>query len=119
MNTMEKLKEYGANTEEGLVRCCNMEDFYLKMIRIFLMDENFEKLEKALDEKDLDTAFEAAHALKGVCGNLSLDPMSVHLCAIVDSLRLCDRETKSDVLFEKIMADKDLLTIMTVQEEGR
>jgi hypothetical protein len=32
MITIEGLKEYGANVEEGLTRCMNNEAFYLKLV---------------------------------------------------------------------------------------
>ncbi|MBQ6499737.1 MAG: Hpt domain-containing protein, partial [Ruminococcus sp.] len=48
---------------------------------------NFEKLKSALDNGDLDTAFEAAHALKGVLGNLSLTPMYNKSVEITELLR--------------------------------
>ena len=75
MLTIEKLEQYGANTAEGLTRCAGMEAFYIKLVNMSLNEGNFDKLETAIKNNDLDTAFEAAHALKGVLGNLSLTPM--------------------------------------------
>ena len=34
MITIESLKAYGADVEEGLARCLNKEDFYLKMVNL-------------------------------------------------------------------------------------
>ena len=87
MLSMESLKEYGVKTNEGLARCCNMEAFYFKMITASVNDANFDKLGKALEAKDLKEAFEAAHALKGVAGNLALDPLYDAICEIVEPLR--------------------------------
>ena len=87
MLTIDKLREYGANVEEGLARCINNEDFYIKMINIAIADPNFEKLESSLDSDDLDTAFEAAHALKGMLGNLSLTPIYDPVYEITELLR--------------------------------
>ena len=75
MLTIEKLEQFGANTAEGLTRCAGMEAFYIKLVNMSLNEGNFDKLETAIKANDLDTAFEAAHALKGVLGNLSLTPM--------------------------------------------
>ena len=62
--TIDSLREYGANVEDGLQRCMGMEDFYLEMIELGLSDERFETLGKVLAEKNYDEAFEMAHALK-------------------------------------------------------
>lgn len=75
MLTIEKLKQFGADADEGLQRCMNNEAFYLKMVSRFLEDTSFDKLKAAIDNGDLEEAFKASHALKGVLGNLSLTPL--------------------------------------------
>ena len=64
MLTVDKLREYGANVDEGLARCMNKEDFYIMLVGKAIEDTRLEQLEKQLNEKDLDSAFETAHALK-------------------------------------------------------
>ena len=44
MMTIESLKAAGANVEEGLSRCLNKEDFYLKMVNMGLTNQNFQLL---------------------------------------------------------------------------
>ena len=87
MLTIDALREYGANVDEGLGRCLNKEEFYLKLVKMAASDAGFEKLEKAVEEADLDTAFEAAHALKGVLGNLALTPVFEPASALTELLR--------------------------------
>ena len=41
----------------------------------------------ALDAGDVTAAFEAAHTIKGVMGNMGLTPMYEEVCYIVESLR--------------------------------
>ena len=72
MITVAKLQELGVNTKEGLARCMNKEDFYLQMVTMGIKDEHFETLEKAIAENNIKDAFDAAHALKGVIGNLAI-----------------------------------------------
>ncbi len=43
MLTLDALNELGANTKEGLERCLNNEDFYLRLVKMAVMDEGFEK----------------------------------------------------------------------------
>lgn len=106
--TIEKLTAYGADVSEGLQRCMNNEDFYLKMVTIFLEDPNFPRLSEALDAGKLDAAFEAAHALKGTAGNLSLTPLFRALSEITELLR---KRTQTDysALIGVIRENRELL----------
>lgn len=75
MITIENLTEYGADTKDGLARCLGMEEFYLQLVNTMLGDANFDKLDAAIESGDVKSAFEAAHALKGTLGNLSITPL--------------------------------------------
>ena len=99
MITVEALREYGANVEEGLSRCFNKEDFYIKLVSIALKDENVSKLDEALKAGDLSAAFEAAHALKGMLGNLSLAPLFAPVAEVTELLR-----SRQDADYESYMA---------------
>lgn len=87
MLTIDSLREYGANVDEGLARCFNKEDFYLRLVGMLQQEQGFDKLEQALAAGDLDAGFEAAHALKGVLGNLSLTPLYNPVSEITELLR--------------------------------
>ncbi|WP_407382935.1 Hpt domain-containing protein [Ruminococcus sp.] len=87
MITIEKLNEFGADTKEGLGRCYGNEALYLRLVGMIPAEANFEKLSQALNAGDLDAAFEAAHALKGVLGNLSLTPMYETCSELTELLR--------------------------------
>lgn len=87
MITLEKLKEYGADTEAGLARCMGMQDFYLRLVNMTLSDAHFDALEKALAAGDRKAGFEAAHALKGAVGNLALTPLYEPISEITEKLR--------------------------------
>jgi HPt (histidine-containing phosphotransfer) domain-containing protein len=85
--TLDALRAYGANTAEGVARCMNNEPFYLRMVAMALADKNFDALTAAMDAGDVTAAFEAAHALKGSIGNVSLSPIYRPLCELTDLLR--------------------------------
>lgn len=87
MLTIESLKAFGANTEEGVARCVNNEAFYIRMVGKAVVDPNFDKLSTSVASGDLDAAFEAAHALKGILGNLSLTPVLEPVKTITELLR--------------------------------
>ena len=113
MITIEALKDFGADVSEGMARCLNKEDFYLKMVNMGLNDARFNTIKDALDAKDLDTAFEMAHALKGVLGNLALTPIFKPVSEMTELLRTrTDTDytplyTEMKAQYDKLLALKD------------
>ena len=105
---IETLKNFGANTDEGLARCFGMEDFYLKLVMTVPDEGNFDRLAEAIRANDLDTAFECAHALKGVLGNLSLTPIYDPVSEMTDQLRSRTQIDYSDRL-DEILRQRELL----------
>ena len=87
MLTVQKLRDFGANVDEGMKRCMGREDFYLRLIRMARSDGNMAKLHEAMDKNDLEAGFEAAHALKGVLANLALTPVLAPVSEITELLR--------------------------------
>ena len=100
MISIEALKALGCNTDEGLKRCLGDEEFYLEFIPQALEKSRYEKLEKLITEKRLDEAFEAAHALKGVLANLSLDPLLAPVVEITELLR-----SRTDTDYSKLLTE--------------
>jgi len=87
MVSIDALRAYGARVDEGMARCLNNEAFYLRMVGMALSDANFDALRAAMDAGDAQTAFEAAHALKGSTGNVSLTPIYEPVCRLTELLR--------------------------------
>ena len=87
MITLDTLKELGADTASGMARCINDEGFYLKMVSMAIQDPSFGQLKEAISAGDLDTAFERAHSLKGVMGNLALTPIFTPASEATELLR--------------------------------
>ncbi len=106
--TIDSLKQFGANVDEGLERCMGMEDFYIEMIELGISDEKFDQLGPLLKEDNLDEAFEVVHALKGVIGNLALTPLYETINEITEHLRA--KETMDyGALYEKLIEQRDTL----------
>ena len=106
--TLDALREFGANTAEGMERCLNDESFYLEMVAMALGDASFEKLKSAMDAGDVRGAFAAAHSLKGSVGNLALTPIYEPVCALTELLRGADAPVEgADTLAEQIMAARE------------
>lgn len=87
MISIEALRDQGVDVKTGLALCMNNEAFYLRLVAKALEDVTFEKLVQAIEAGDLNTAFEAAHALKGVMANLSLTPIHEPVAEITELLR--------------------------------
>ncbi len=90
MLTLDALKEFGADTETGLSRCLNKEELYLSLVKKLSETDDINKLEGAIAENNLEAAFNAAHTLKGVSSNLSLDPISKPTAEMTEHLRKQD-----------------------------
>lgn len=108
MLTIEKLEELGIDTKEGLNRCMNKEAFYFKMLAMGLSNEHFNNLENALKSKDRSAAFESAHALKGVVGNLALTPLYGPLSELTELLR-ADEEADYLAMYKPVKEMRDKL----------
>lgn len=87
MITIEKLREFGADVDDGITRCLNNADFYTNLVGKLTEDKTLYLLEQQLIRKDLDGAFETAHSLKGVYANLSLTPLIGPVTDITELLR--------------------------------
>lgn len=85
---MDRLEEYGADTKSAMARFLDDEELYVSCFASFLDDEAFSQLDDALGCGDYEQAFEAAHTLKGVAGNMGLTPLYHAICDIVESLRM-------------------------------
>ena len=95
--------EIGGNYSDALQRLMNDALIY-KFIMKFPEDENFAILKTALENKDIETAFSAAHTLKGVSLNLSFDKLSAAAVIITDALRPENRDNYSFCDFERMFA---------------
>ena len=100
MLTIENLKEFGADTETGVKRCMGMTDFYLEMVAKGVADTKMDELESALGENDLGKAFDLAHAMKGVYGNLSVTALFEPISELTELLR-----TKTQTDYSQMFGD--------------
>ena len=108
MALLEKLENIGCNTKEGLERCLNKEDFYIKLLKMSVSDNKIYDLEKCLNNNDLDNAFAISHTLKGVYANLAITPLYNLLYTLTEELRKKeDKDYTNEIkdiinLFEKV-----------------
>lgn len=87
-------EEYGADYDSTMERFMGNESLYLKFLDMLFQDNNLQRLQRAVADGDMADAFEAAHTLKGVTGNMGLAPLYQAVCEIVEPLR--KKEARSD-----------------------
>ena len=112
MLSIDTLKNYGADTEEALKRCMGNEAFYFKLIRMALVDENFRRLDDAYEASDWKGSFDAAHAIKGIAGNLGLTPLydaASELTELLRPLEPCDCKEQVQRVHEGLKALKEIV----------
>ena len=94
---MAELSDFSESTvinyEEAMDRFGGSKELYLRLAGKFLDDPHHARLKAALAESDLETAYRAAHSLKGVAGNLSFTDLYTVAARVSDALHAADAET--------------------------
>lgn len=98
-------EEYGADYQATMNRFMNNEAFYLRLLNMLFADDTMEQLGNALEDGDKDDAFQAAHTLKGVVGNLGLTPFYDTLCKILEPLRAGEERDDYPALYEAVCTE--------------
>ncbi len=108
MLSIDALRRFGANTEEGLGRCLNNEAFYLRLVNMALDDPGYDKLKSAIEGAEFKKAFETAHALKGSLGNLALTPIYAPVAELTELLR-SGQDAGCKELLDRILQQREAL----------
>ena len=84
-----KLQNAGIDVEDGLRRFMKSEQMFEKFLKKFLDNDLYAAFQKEADTPDAtaEQLFERAHALKGVCANLSMTGIIEVLGPMVETLR--------------------------------
>ena len=83
----DRLEAAGLDTAQALERMMGSEALLERLLDKFLEDGNFAALTAALRAGDAAGAVQAAHTLKGVCGNLSMTELYRLFTGQVEALR--------------------------------
>ena len=84
---LQELGAQGCDIRQALHRMLDDEDFYLTMLEELPHEPSFAALGRDLAAGDTAAAFDSAHTLKGVLGNLGLTPLCDTVNRIVEPLR--------------------------------
>lgn len=86
MNVQEAYAVFGGDYQ-GVLSRLSSESMVSRFAVKFLADDSFDNLKQALGEEDVQTAFRAAHTLKGVCQNLGFDNVFTPASELTEVLR--------------------------------
>lgn len=114
----EAFEAYGADYTVTMNRFLKNEKLYLKLLDMLFQDNSLQMLGTALESKDLTAAFEAAHTLKGVVGNMGLTPLYNAVCDIVEPLRAKEQRSDYAALYQNVCAEFEKAEIFRKHLKG-
>lgn len=107
----------GVNLEETMERFMDSEEMYVRFLKKFLSDKNYDKYLKAAEAKNVEDAFEAMHALKGVTANLGLGKLYEEVRPMVEVYRSGKLDVDPDNLDRFIKYYAEAIEIIEGLEE--
>lgn len=81
------LRENGVNVDKALERMKGNKEAYKSFLKEFFEDPDFEALQESIEARNAKDAFDYAHGLKGMAGNLGLDNVHSKISVLVEILR--------------------------------
>lgn len=107
------LIDNGINVESALERFMGNEVLFERFLKKFLADSSFETLAKNIEIGECEEAFKAAHTLKGVAGNLSLEQIHKKTIPIVEALRNQDLDTAKKAFSELEQCYQKVIAVLS------
>lgn len=105
---LNELKVWGCDVEGAMERFLEDEELYYSCLEMLVEDEELKRLGEELEEGETEEAFDCAHTLKGVIGNMGLTPMFEIIVRIVEPLRT-GRVENLEPVYEELVEAKDYL----------
>lgn len=102
------MRDYGADVDAAMERFVDDAELYRLCLDSFYSDVNFDALREALNAAQVETAFDAAHSLKGVAANLGLTPILTAISALVETLRANSTEGLTEQ-YDEILRQREIL----------
>lgn len=117
--TIREVYAYAGGNYDETIKRLGSEEIVNRFAERFLSDGSFRSLEKAFDEGDGESAFRAAHTLKGVAKNLGFADLGDSASVLTEILRNRVFDGAKPV-FEKVKSDYDrLIRALTVYTENK
>ena len=113
-----ELAAYGIDYPDAMDRMGDNADLYKRLAFKYLDDSNFVDLVAAMDVKDFDAAYKAAHSLKGVAGNLSFAELYKIATTESDALHQGESQAAEKLLPDLKAAHEKVLTGLEKWQNG-
>lgn len=113
MTLTDLYSKIGGNYDDVMMRFVK-DTRVKKFLGMFLNDPTFAELQTSVAASDWETAFRAAHTLKGVAGNMSFTKLQSSASELTEALR--GGKVLEDIgLYEAVSAEYDF-TVSNVKE---
>lgn len=96
--TLKECYEALGGDYAGVVSRLRSEALVMRFALRFLDDGSYHLLQESLANGDYETAFRAAHTIKGVCQNLSFTRLYESSCALTEALRGGQTDAAADLV---------------------
>lgn len=118
MTLQECYAALGGNFD-GVLGRLRSEALVKKFVLKFLDDPSYDLLCRSMESEDYAEAFRAAHTIKGVCQNLSIDKLQASSSRLCEALRN-GYTPEADALAEEVRADyaQTVTAIQAFQKES-
>lgn len=83
----KKLEDCGIDIVKTRERFMDNDDLYIKFLKKFLDDDNYQKMKASILERDYEKAYKYAHTLKGLSANLGMNNIQHPVSDIMDKMR--------------------------------
>lgn len=115
MKIRECYEQMGADYDNVLSRL-GSDAIVERFARKFLEEKTFDNLKEAMEKRDAEEAFRAAHTLKGICLNLGFDNLFTVSSELTEKLRPRTLEG-SEELLQKVQEQYDI-TVQALKNVG-
>ncbi len=114
-----ELTKYGIDYEDAMDRVGGSAEFYEKLAIKYLDDSHYADLVAAMEVKDFDEGYKAAHALKGVSGNLSFADLFRASAAVSEALYQGEYQAAESLMPEVKAAHEKVVEGLTAWQNGQ
>lgn len=116
--TDENYREIGLDIESARQRFLGNRELFERFLFRFPEEQNYAKIIEAVKAGEIKEAFNAAHTLKGVCGNLSLSKLYEKVSEVTEILR-SEQMPKEEALEELEKVYQETLELVaSLREKG-
>lgn len=112
----QRLAAAGIDADAAVERFMGSEELYLRFLYKFPEDPCCGELREAAARMDAEEMLRAAHTLKGVCGNLSINSLYELLSRQVELLRMGKPAEAADMMSEITEAYNAVVAVCGVSE---